>query len=66
MNKQLWFDQLRAAGVPVTWLKDIRDPAQLRFAVGWAFTPELLAKASNAGPTHGADTARLCCLRPAF
>ncbi|KXZ47624.1 hypothetical protein GPECTOR_34g783 [Gonium pectorale] len=44
MNKQLWFDQLRAAGVPVAWPADVADWSAVRFAVGWNFTPEVLAK----------------------
>ncbi|KAG2446665.1 hypothetical protein HYH02_008235 [Chlamydomonas schloesseri] len=44
LNKQLWFDQLTAAGVPVAWPDDIRDWSSIRYAVGWNFTPEVLAK----------------------
>ncbi|KAG2435198.1 hypothetical protein HXX76_007281 [Chlamydomonas incerta] len=44
LNKQLWFDQLTAAGVPVAWPDDIRDWSSIQYAVGWNFTPEVLAK----------------------
>ncbi|GLC48689.1 hypothetical protein PLESTB_000126100 [Pleodorina starrii] len=44
MNRQLWYDQLRAAGVPVTWPDDVLDWAAVRYAVGWNFTPAVLGK----------------------
>lgn len=44
LNRDLWFDSLRAAGMPVVWADQVRDWSAVRFAVGWNFTPELLAK----------------------
>ncbi|GIL88859.1 hypothetical protein Vretifemale_16785, partial [Volvox reticuliferus] len=44
LNRQLWYDHLRAAGVPVAWTEEIQDWASVRYAIGWNFTADVLSK----------------------
>jgi hypothetical protein len=52
-TKDRWYQKLKDEGLPVAWPSEVRSWDAVRFAVGWNFTPDVLAKV-RCGRLHGA------------